>query len=276
MLLHLCCGDEVFFNHMLDFFAFLVQHPATKTIITIVLKSIEEGSGKGLLMELIADIIGRIFYFHPTTYDDVFGSFNSGMGNQLVIYLDELVWGGNKQNASILKKLYSESSITTNEKYGPKRTLENRFNICISSNDDWVVPASVKYRRFSVMKTDDWLTNQEQEVKYDLANTDRFTFAKFLYERDLNHFNSRQIVMTDELAEQKWNSFNPFMKFIGEIIGNDFTFEVEVDNKNGFGNSVIRKVRKSVEEMKKIDFYEEYRKQRPTSDISNFIYEEVV
>ena len=62
----------------------------------------------------------------------------------------------------------------------------------ISSNEEWVVPASIKYRRFSVMKTDDWLTNQEQEVKNNLAETDRFTFAKFLYDRDLNHFNPRE------------------------------------------------------------------------------------
>ena len=232
-------------------------------VITIVLKSIEEGSGKGLLMELIADIIGRVYYFHPTTYDDIFGTFNNGMGNQLLIYLDEMVWGGNKQNACVLKKLSSEKNITTNEKYGAKRNLENCFNIVISSNEEWVVPASIKSRRFSVMKTDDWLTNQEQEVKDNLARTDRFTFAKFLYDRDLNHFNPRQFVVTNELREQKLLSLNSIMRFIVDIISNDFSFETPVDDMNEYGNHIIKKVHKSVKEMRKIDFYEEYGKRDP-------------
>ena len=53
------------------------------------------------------------------------------------------------------------------------------------------------------------------------------------------------------------------MRFIHDKISDDFTFEIEEEKRNDFGIITFKKVRKSQEEMKKHDWYEEYRKRDP-------------
>jgi hypothetical protein len=73
----------------------------------------------------------------------------------------------------------------------------------------------------------DWLTNQPQEVVDELRNVDRFTYAHYLYSRDLSKFNPRTIVLTDALLAQKLLSADPFMDYVISIVQNNFTFERE-------------------------------------------------
>ena len=91
---------------------------------------------------------------------------------------------------------------------------------------------------------------------------DRFTYAHYLYSRDLSKFNPRKCVLTSALAEQKRLSAEPFMKYVLDKIDNGFTFVVEEEKANDFGTRTI-KVRKQLTKINKIIFHEDYQKVTP-------------
>jgi hypothetical protein len=182
------------------------------------------------------------------------------MDNKILVIMDELFWGGDKQKNGILKKLASEVSRTSNIKYGAQRTVENNMNSIIASNDVWVIPAGQNARRFCMTEVDDWLTYQTQDVIDELRNVDIFTYAHYLYSRYLSKFNPRQCVLTSALAEQKRLSAEPFMKYLLDKIDNGFTFdEVEEDDITPYGTKKI-KVQKQLSKMHKLKFFEDYQK----------------
>ena len=59
---------------------------------SIVLQG-SEGTGKGMIVQLLAKIVGNIHFFQPSSQDDMFGSFNYMMDNRLLCFADEMFWG---------------------------------------------------------------------------------------------------------------------------------------------------------------------------------------
>ena len=63
------------------------------------------------------------------------------MDNKRLACLNELVWGGNKTEAGKLKKLITEPQRTSNQKFIPRREIENCIDIIIASNEEYFIPA---------------------------------------------------------------------------------------------------------------------------------------
>jgi len=72
-------------EYLLNWFAHLVQKPATKTLVCILLQG-QQGAGKSLLAEKIMNlIIGKSKMFITSKIDKVFGRFSNMQGRLLVI-----------------------------------------------------------------------------------------------------------------------------------------------------------------------------------------------
>ena len=141
--IHICGNNEPLFDYFIDYQAYLIQYIAVKMGVALVMKGLE-GIGKVIFVQLLADIIGRVFFLQPSGVDELFGNFNSLMDNKILVFLDELVWGGDKQKAGVIKKLLTEEKGTSNIKFGAQRVVENNFNGIIASNEEWVIPAGQK------------------------------------------------------------------------------------------------------------------------------------
>jgi hypothetical protein len=255
---HFCGNNEKLLDYFLNWQAHLLQHPAEKMVVILVMRGLE-GIGKGIFFGTLMNIIGEFFFLSPSSTEELFGNFNSLMDNKLLVIMDELFWGGDRQKNGILKKLASEITRTSNTKFGAQKTVENNINSIIASNDEWVIPAGQNARRFCMTEVDDWLTNQTQEIIDELRNVDRFTYAHYLYTRDLSNFNPRKCVLTSALAEQKRLSASPFMKYVIDKIDNKFTFEIEKDEVTPYGTKKV-KVQKQLSKMLKLQFCEDYQK----------------
>ena len=179
-----CAGDDGLYNWLLNWLADKVQNPTTKRKCAPVFQG-EEGIGKGLLMQVMAMIFGDPWFLHPTSLQEVLGQFNSNLDDKLICFLDEMVWGGNKQDAGNLKKLLTEKRRTSNTKYGAMRVTENNTAFPTASNEDWVVPAGKSARRFTVFLVNNWLAAQSAATKKEMAEDYVYSFANFLYNRNL-------------------------------------------------------------------------------------------
>lgn len=219
------CDMEVY-NFIMGWFAMTVQKPHVKLNSCLVVRG-KEGAGKGTPIMLLRSILGHKYVSQPSSPNSVLGDFNSSLEGVKLLFLDELVWGGDKQRAGVLKKLATEDTLEINRKHLPAYTVRNLLNICMSSNEDWVVPAGLTARRFMVCNIDNELagvnlTADKKRVLLDIVNTDILRFAKTLYEWDVSQFNDRSCPQTDALRQQKILSFGPIDSYWHDCLANGY------------------------------------------------------
>lgn len=202
-----CSGDTELYNWVLDWFAHIVQRPLVKMPSTLVLCG-EEGVGKGMVIQKLSEIIGSKYFSQPSHPNDILGGFNSLVDRKAFMFIDELVWGGDKEKAGILKKIISEKRGSINEKGIPQRDFENCYNCALASNEDWVVPAGSNARRFQCLNVLN--TTLVRSAVYDCCP---YSLARFLYNRDISKFKPDKIIATEGLAYQKELSSHNAHKF---------------------------------------------------------------
>ncbi len=71
------------------------------------------------------------------------------------LFADEAFFAGDKQHVGVLKSLITESSLTIEGKYANAVEFPNYLHIMMASNEDWVVPADLRSRRFYVQNVPD-------------------------------------------------------------------------------------------------------------------------
>lgn len=220
-----CNGKTELSDWVWNWLAERIQKPWKKSRTSLVLKSTER-AGKGLGVDPLREILGKNYVFHPTSPEEILGNFNSGLLNKLFVFMDELVWGGDRQKAGTFKKLISEKKVSINAKFRSIFEVDNRANIIISSNESWIIPAGTTDTRWFVLKLNPLLATCDREKKKrivnSIINTDIRRIAKFLYERDISNWDSDDIVITDELRDQRVHSMTPFNKWWFDCINNGY------------------------------------------------------
>ena len=219
-----CLGNLDVYKKVLDIFAHILQKPWEKLNLCIVLKS-KQRTGKGIILEIFKEILGAEYYFQPSGADEVLGNFNSGMSNKLILFMDEMVWGGDKQASGTLKKLITEKKRTIKTKNISNIEVDNLINVFMASNEQWVIPAGQTEARFLVLDVLPELAEmtdkkQKKKIIKDIASIDRKLLAKFLYTRNLSKFNHRETIITDGLRDQQVESMCKLHKWWLEALTN--------------------------------------------------------
>jgi hypothetical protein len=238
-----CLGNIPLYNKVLDFFASILQRPWYKMKMCVILKSLER-SGKGLPIQIFSELIGDRYFFQPTTAGEVLGNFNASMGNKLVVFMDEMVWGGDKEKAGVIKKFTTESTMTLKQKYMPDQIIQNCVNLIMASNEEWVIPAGTTDTRWLVLNVSDELSQMRDKKKWreiinGILNVDRKRLAKFFYERDISNFDDRETIKTVGLREQQVQSLSKINKWWLDCIDTG-KFECE-NNLFDFENTHVKK-----------------------------------
>lgn len=185
--------------------------------------------------------MGSRYFFQPSSPDEILDGFNSSMSGKKLLFLDELMWGGDRSKAGTLKKLITEKHWTIKTKHLPDYTTKNLFGVIIASNEQWVVPAGTNARRWCVLDCDNELAGIDHKksdtlksIYTELADPIKIlNLAKTLYTWDLSKFEDRKPPQTDGLRTQKMMSFRPWEKYAYQALNQGF-FE-EQDNEYNFG-----------------------------------------
>jgi len=216
-----CNGNEDTYHYTIRYLASMIQRPETQLKVALVVKG-EEGVGKGCI---ITDVIGKIMgvqnkitssmgaFRVVKNQNDVFGQFTTMLEGACALFLDEMVWGGDKKSAGILKALITEETLKIEAKgYSPYMSRAFQ-NVIMSSNEDWVVPASAEARRFFVIEPNNkWAGVQSAESKayFDaILSVPTQMIANYFYRFDLKDWNPRSFPQTEALFDQKIASMDP-------------------------------------------------------------------
>ena len=210
-----CNGDDFLYQYVIRWLAQTVQKPWERTEVALVLKS-AEGAGKGVILN---HFIGGIMGLYDTENGtqgcfrtvkkdtDIFGQFTNTLEGCTMLFLDEMVWGGDKKARGILMALITEPTNKIEFKGVSSYQVQAFQNVVIASNEEWVVPASSGVRRFLVLECNNKYagvqTPESRAYFENLLSVPIQDVADFLYQFDLNGFNYRAVPDTKGLHEQK-------------------------------------------------------------------------
>jgi len=145
----ICGGHAGYAEWLEDWIADMFQNPSNPQGVAVVLRG-EEGIGKGTF----ANVLGRIMgghYRHVTQESQLTGRFNGHFADSLLIFADELVWGGEKKHRGTLYALVTEQYLMVERKNFDAVPMRNMNRLIIASNNDWVVPTGMDGRRWFVL-----------------------------------------------------------------------------------------------------------------------------
>jgi hypothetical protein len=202
-------GDEILFNHLMGFFAHLVQRPGVKPHSALVFKG-RKGVGKNALVDCVA----RLMPQNTRTVSNrryLVGNFNAHLERCLLFVLDEAFWSGDKQSEGILKDLITGTHHEIERKGLDTYRVRNYTRVCILGNEEWLVPATEDERRYAVYTVSDarrldtkFFTGMREGFE---AGGDRL-LLDYLKRFDLSGFDSAKPPVSEGLLDQKLESLN--------------------------------------------------------------------
>jgi len=204
----------------------MVQRPDLPAETAIMIKT-PEGTGKGTLFEEIIAKWWGPYAMITTNQDHVFGRFNDASGKTVFLYLNEALFGGNKQQEGALKQAITDKNKTVEEKYKSVKNAANYQHIVITTNNDWGVSIGSSDRRFAAFEMSASKVGDKQYFKalHDWINNGGVAAALyyFLYEIDISNFNPRIIPAEADSSskikfDQKMRSAPNNIKFIAHIL----------------------------------------------------------
>lgn len=198
-------GNEEHFEYILDWMAFMFQHPEKVAEVAIAFRGMK-GTGKGTLGRALVALSGGSG-LHIASPHQLVGHFNSHLQNCICLFADEAFWAGDKAGESVLKQLVTEPTITYEGKGRDAVMGKNHVHIVMASNNDWVVPAGLDgERRFAVFNVNE---KRKGDKEFFLALNKQLVeggLAGLLYDmlqRDIEDWHPRDNVpQTEALSEQ--------------------------------------------------------------------------
>jgi hypothetical protein len=218
---NVCRKNQDHFDYLLNWKADAVQRPGRRCEVAIVLRG-KEGTGKGIAIVYFGRLFGS-HYRYIAQSKHLTGHFNSHLLHCSVLHADEAFFAGDRSNEGVLKALITEPTILIEPKGIDPFAIPNCLHIIMSSNSDWVIPASAEARRYAVFDVDP-VHMQDRPyfaaIVNEMENGGQEALLHLLQNRDLSHFDIRAVPQTGALAEQKAHSRRGIDRLV-EILAHD-------------------------------------------------------
>lgn len=200
----ICSGQESEYQWLIRWMAHLVQKPAEKPGTALILRG-RKGAGK----DTVGDYLGALFkrnHVKISQPDHLTGHFNAHLAEALLLHVEEGFWSGDKKAEGILKSLITAPVQAIERKGFDVQQMESFSRLLISSNEDWVVPATSDERRYFVLDVSEARLGDKpyfDALYAEMDNGGPAALLHYLQGVDLTGFNVRLPPVTQGLARQK-------------------------------------------------------------------------
>lgn len=215
----ICSGDDTAAAWVIRWFAHMVQHPGEKPGTALVLRG-RKGAGK----DTIGEYVGSLFPRHHTKIvnaEHLHGRFNAHQERTLLLHVEEGFWAGDHKAEASLKSLITSEQVQIERKGIDAFQVASVLRVFISSNADWVVPASFDERRFCVLNVSPHRAGDAayfSALRHEMEGGGRAALLHHLQSLDLTGFNVRKPPMTEGLREQKLQSLKNVDRWWFEVL----------------------------------------------------------
>lgn len=149
----ICAGDEERYLYVRRWLAHNIQKPEEMPETSLVLRG-GQGTGKGTFVNLYGKLFGRHF-IAITQKDQLLGKFNAHMQEAILVFGDEITWGGNKEAEGVLRGMVTDSNMVIERKGMDTVQCDNYRRFIFASNEDWPMAISKGDRRYLVLDVAD-------------------------------------------------------------------------------------------------------------------------
>ena len=206
----LCDGNEEMAEYVLDWAAYMVQHPASPAETAIVLQG-RKGTGKGTWGRALMALCGR-HALQVAHREHLVNRFNLHLRDCLFLFVDEAFWAGDHAGEGSLKSMITEPWAFYEGK-GLQATMgPNRLHIVMAANSDWVVPAGMDgERRYAVASVSNVTPSRDtfDAIHAQLEGGGLRALLYDLQRRDIDGWHPRDNVPVNKaLAEQKLHTLD--------------------------------------------------------------------
>lgn len=210
------CGNytgnrrELLNDYILNWMASCVsRHMKDRVTVALVLQS-GQGTGKGMFSQFFGQLFGK-FWLHLTDSKQLTTQFNKLMSDKLLVFADEITWGGDKKNEGLLKTMTTEDTMIVEHKFRDAFSTNNYRRFIFSSNNEWVVPKEIDGRRFQVIDLPSRKLGDGKYLKHkeEWLNGGREGFYYYLLSPEMQervsgfHFEKEMIETKGGLEQQK-------------------------------------------------------------------------
>ena len=241
----ICDGNEDHQRYMWAWLAHMIQKPEDKPGVAVVLRG-EEGTGKGSFVSPFMSMLGK-HGLSVANRQHYFSNFNGATEGKVLIYLDEAVWAGSKQDESILKSQITERTQVIERKGFESYSVHSCSRFIMSSNEYWVIPAGKDARRFFVLDVSSKHKQDTQgyfkDLNEEFENGGDEALYVYLKHYDFSGVNIREAPQTKALMEQKLLSLNSVQQWWYDIISEGVYPRSEIEDERAsklFENSENR------------------------------------
>jgi hypothetical protein len=206
----LASGIEEVADYIFDWLAWAVQHPDERAEVALVFIG-KRGTGKGTLGNAMCHIFAQ-HAVHISSADHLAGRFNFHLRDACMLFADEAYWPGDKGAEGTLKRLITEPELFIEGKHRDAVTTRNMLHVLMASNEDWVVPAGERERRFAVLNVSESYLQDEKWFTPLYEQLEDGGYAAMLFDllnRHLGAFHPRRLPKTDALREQQRQGLQP-------------------------------------------------------------------
>lgn len=187
ILLLLCNDDNEGVEYVLNWFAYVLQHPESRNHTALHFVSKVQGTGKNTICNMLCKFLNQ-FSKANTNIEDILGRFNGTVEDSKLIIINECPLG--KKNNDKLKAFITDDKIIIERKGIDQIEKDNLTNLIILSNNFDTGIIENQDRRFSFFYTE---LDKFEKIFYDdyFDNIDSHydNFIKFLLSRDLSNYN---------------------------------------------------------------------------------------
>jgi hypothetical protein len=215
-----CSNNKSIYLYTIKWLSELFQKPWEVGAPYLVLKS-QQGAGKNIIIDHVLCRLLGAHAISTSNKEDLIGRFNSHLGINILLFLDEAIFAGDPRNKSLMKGLINP--LRMNEKKGiDKEKGKNYTKIIMATNEEHAANIEITDRRHVYLPVSDEQKGNSkyfEELMEEIENGGREAFLKFMLEHksDINLH-----VLPDGQSEQRMldmlKSERPAIKFIRELV----------------------------------------------------------
>jgi Family of unknown function (DUF5906) len=211
----ICSGNTADAEAMLKLLAWQVQNIGEPSRIITILKSAKQQAGKGILLgELMLKIYGPSGFSASTT-DQVLGRFNDAIRGRAFVFMDEVLFAGDRRSADALKSLSTSTAHGIETKGLPVIQCPVGVNLWLASNHEnaaFIEEHDARYWALDISEHRVGDTAYFAELMREIDNGGREAFAHYLINLDVRDFVPSRDVPKDNAAKREMikRSINPY------------------------------------------------------------------
>lgn len=205
---NVCQHDPQAYAYLLNWLAASVQWLDRPLGVALVLTG-HKGAGKSIIIQFMAHLFGEAA-FVTSLADDVLGKFNARLEHTLLLGLEEAVAASSRAQDGALKDLITRQTLRLEDKFFSNWTAPNHLRLIMTSNNDFVVRADARERRYVVMEVaNPHQDDAEGRRKYFGEMVEQMETGGYqamlgeLLARDIGGWNPEKIPETEALRQQK-------------------------------------------------------------------------